>query len=146
MYIAVADSAGCRLFAADEPTGPLRELEDLSHPEARLHERDLVSDLPGRAFDSMGAGRHAMEVQVSPKKQEAINFAGRIAERLEAGRTNNEFDKLALVAAPEFLGLLRDKLSAPLRGLVTHEIGKNLVREDARTIRARLPEKLFPAL
>jgi protein required for attachment to host cells len=146
MWIAVADSAGCRLFAADGPSGPLREIEDLSHPEARLPERDLVSDLPGRAFDSKGAGRHAMEVQVSPKKQEAINFAGRVVQRLEAGRTKNEFDKLALVAAPEFLGLLREKLNPQLRALVVHELGKNLVREDARAIRASLPEKLYSSL
>src|SRR5690606_9286808 len=96
MWIVVADSSACRLFAADAPAGPLQELEVLSHPEGRLHEQDLVSDRPGRTFDSQGAGRHAKEVEVGPKKHEAIVFAGRIAERLEAGRVRNAFDKLAL--------------------------------------------------
>ncbi|HEX6319867.1 MAG TPA: host attachment protein [Burkholderiales bacterium] len=143
MWIVVADSSACRLFEVSAPAGPLQELEALSHPEGRLREQDLVSDLPGRTFDSQGAGRHAKEVEVSPKKHEAIVFAGRIAERLEAGRTGNAFDKLALIAPPEFLGLLRDKLNPQLRALVLHEVDKNVSRLDPAAIRARLPERLF---
>jgi protein required for attachment to host cells len=145
MWIVVADSSACRLFAAGAPAGPLQELEVLSHPEGRLREQDLASDRPGRTFDSQGAGRHAKEAEVSPKKHEAVVFAGRIAERLEAGRVGHAFDKLALVAPPEFLGLLRDKLSPPLRALVLHELDKNVSRLDPAEIRARLPEQLFPA-
>lgn len=115
----------------------------LSHPEGRLHEQDLVSDRPGRTFDSQGTGRHAKEVEVGPKKHEAIVFAGRIAERLEAGRVRNAFDKLALIAPPEFLGLLRDALNPQLRALVLHEVDKNVSRLDPAAIRTRLPERLF---
>jgi protein required for attachment to host cells len=143
MWIVVADSSACRLFEVSEPAGPLQELEVLSHPEGRLREQDLVSDLPGRTFDSQGAGRHAKEAEVGPKKHEAIVFAGRIADRLEAGRVRNTFDKLALIAPPEFLGLLRDKLSPQLRALMLHEVDKNVSRLDPAAIRARLPERLF---
>lgn len=62
-WVVVADSSSCRLFAAGKPIGPLQELESLVHPEGRMHGRDLVSGQPGRAFDSKGAGRHAMEPQ-----------------------------------------------------------------------------------
>lgn len=143
IWVIAADSTACRIFSAGAPAGPLQEIEVLSHPEGRLREQDLVSDRPGRTFDSKGAGRHAKEVELGPKKHEAIVFAGRIAERLEAGRVRNAFDKLALVAPPEFLGLLRDKLSPQLRALVLHEVDKNLSRMDAAAIRVRLPERLF---
>lgn len=145
MWIVAADSSACRLFAAGAPAGALQEIETLSHPEGRLREQDLVSDLPGRTFDSQGAGRHAKEVEVGPKKHGAIVFAGRIVERLEAGRVRNAFDKLALIAPPEFLGLLRDELTPQLRALVLHEVDKNVSRLDAAAIRTRLPERLFPA-
>jgi protein required for attachment to host cells len=145
MWVVAADSSECRIFVTHVPAGPLQELETLSHPEGRMHEQALVSDAPGRAFDSKGAGRHAMEVQVSAKKHEAILFAGRIAARLEAGRVHREFDKLALLVAPEFLGLLRDKLGPQLRTLVLHEVDKNPSGLKAQAIRARLPERLYPA-
>jgi protein required for attachment to host cells len=143
MWIIAADSTACRIFVADSPAAQLREIEVLSNPQGRLREQDLVSDLPGRTFDSAGPGRHAKEVEVGPKKHEAVLFAGRVVERLEAGRVRHEFDKLAIVAAPEFLGLLRDKLTPPLRALVLHEIDKNVSRLDPKEIRSRLPERLF---
>lgn len=143
MWIVAADSSQCRIFAAHAPDGALQELETLSHPEARLQEQALVSDSPGRAFDSKGAGRHAMEVEVSAKKHEAMMFAGRIAARLDAGRVRRDFDKLALVAAPEFLGLLRGKLGPQLRALVLHEVDTNPSGMKADAIRARLPERLY---
>ncbi|HVL36374.1 MAG TPA: host attachment protein [Burkholderiales bacterium] len=141
LWIVAADSSACRIFAAD--TGELRELEVLSHPEARLREQELVSDLPGRTFDSAGPGRHAKEAEVSPKKHEAIQFAGRIVQRLEAARAGHEFERLAIVAAPELLGLLRDKLTPGLRALVVHEADKNITRLDPKDIRSRIPEELF---
>lgn len=46
----------------------MEELEGLKHPASRAHERDLISDRPGRSFDSFGSGRHAMEEEVSLKQ------------------------------------------------------------------------------
>ena len=142
-YVLVADSAIARIFEAATPLGALSELEVLTHPESRLHERDLVSDLPGRSFDSMGAGRHGMEVSVRPKQQEALDFAGEVAHRLEEAHARHHFTHLLLVAAPEFLGLLRGKLSAQVRDRVTHEVAKNLAKHSAEEIRRALPERLY---
>ncbi|MGE0873933.1 MAG: host attachment protein [Burkholderiales bacterium] len=145
MWIIAADSTTCRILVADSPSAALEEIEVLEHPEGRMHERDLVSDQPGRAFDSFGAGRHAMEVQVSPKQHEAMLFAGRIAARLEAARVKHDFDTLSIVAAPRFLGLLRDKLNPHLRALVRYEVDKNPRRLKADAIRKQLPQRLFRA-
>lgn len=65
-----------------------------------------------------------------------------MARRLAARRCGARAQRMR----PEFLGLLRDKLNPQLRALVQHEIHKNLAHEDAAAIRARLPERLFPAL
>ena len=57
VWVVVASNTRCRIFAQHKHNGPLEELEDLVHPEGRLHERRLASDRPGRTFDRAGEGR-----------------------------------------------------------------------------------------
>jgi protein required for attachment to host cells len=144
LCVLVADSAVARIFTARGPDGPLNEVESLSHTASRLHERDLASDRPGRTFDSVGGGRHAKELEVSPKEEEAVRFAEQLAERMHAGRTAGEFDRLMVVAAPRFLGLLREKLDPATRALVGFELDKDLTRHIPEEIRSHLPGKLYP--
>lgn len=142
IWILVANSGNATLFTADSPTAPLAELATFANREARVKQMDLVSDRPGRSFDSHGEGRHAMEVEVDPKKQEQIRFARMIADRLEQGRVKNAFGRLVLVVAPMFLGLLRANFSAPLNALVSLEIDKDYTALRPEELRARLPEQL----
>lgn len=135
MCILVAESARARLFASDGRRSSLSEVEDLTHSESRLQASELTSDLPGRVFDSAGQGRHAMEEAVDPKRREAEAFAKLLADRLESSRRAGEFERLVLVAAPRFLGMLRGNLSDPTRDCIAREVSKNLVREDIETIR-----------
>jgi len=144
-WVVVADSTRARIFNAESSSANLAETEGLLHPESRLHDRDLTSDLPGRSFDSKGSGRHAMESPTDPKHELAIEFARAIARHLEASRVKKDFEQLVIVAAPSFLGLLREQLSATCRKLVAFELNKNLVQQSPDEIRAHLP-KLLPAV
>jgi protein required for attachment to host cells len=137
-WVVVADSSRARIFAFHQAALEMQELEGLTHPASRAHERDLISDRPGRSFDSVGSGRHATEAEVSPKQQEAIVFAREISDRLELARTRGEFDEITLIAAPAFLGLLRENLSAAIHKLIVRTIDKNLVQHDEAEIRAHL--------
>ena len=142
-WVVVTDSSRARIFKTETALGPLQELAALAHPEGRLHAHELTSDLPGRAFDSSGlGGRHAMEQNIDPKENEALKFARQIAEYLENGQNENQFTKLVLVAAPKFLGHLRQSLSDRVVALVSQEIDKNLVQQTAEDIRRHLPERL----
>jgi protein required for attachment to host cells len=118
----------------------------LKHPKGRMRAREIDADRPGRAFQSAGTKRHGMERASDVKKQEALAFARQIASRLEAARLQNDLARLILVAAPEFLGLLRDTLSAETRSLVQAEFDLNLTGMTPREIRAHLPEKLFASI
>ncbi len=118
--------------------GSLQEIEDLLHPAARTHARDLTSDRPGRSFDSAGQGRHAMEPETDAKRHEAEVFARQVAERIERARMEGEFDKLVLIAAPEFLGLLRKSLSPTTSGLVAKAVDKSVAGLNATAIREYL--------
>jgi protein required for attachment to host cells len=141
-WVVIADSSRARIFTVDKPLSPLQELETLTHPQARLHEQDLTTDLPGRAFDSTGEGRHAMGQNTSPKEQESLKFAKRVADRLEAARIDGHYGKLVIAAAPRFLGQLRQHLSTTTTALIAQEIAKNLTQHPADEIRQHLPERL----
>ncbi|MGH8489284.1 MAG: host attachment protein [Gammaproteobacteria bacterium] len=134
-WIIVAESSRARIFVTENPRAPMDEVEDIVHPEGRLRAQDLRSDRPTRVFDSKGQGRHAVESEVEPRHQEAINFARRIADRIEDARVSGGFDELVLVAPPAFLGLLRDNLSANAMKRVVQSINKNLAQLDEAQIR-----------
>ncbi len=139
MWVLVAESSRARLFETDRAHGPLRELEDFVHPAARQHERELNTDLPGRTFDSAGQGRHAMEEPTRPKVSEAEEFARQLAARLEDARTEHCYARLGLIAAPAFLGLLRQHLSAETQKLVSFTLDKNLAHMETDQIGAHIP-------
>jgi protein required for attachment to host cells len=145
-WVVVADSSAARIFVAGSPTGAIDEIESYANAEGRAHERELGTDNPGRAFDSMGNGRHAMEQKVSPRQHEVIAFAKLVAERMHQARAKNEIGRVILVAPPEFLGHLRSALDQETRRLVESEFKLNVVRMRADEIRAHLPGKLYSAI
>jgi protein required for attachment to host cells len=140
-WVVVADQSKARIFTVDDPHGPLLEVGKLQHPEGREHERELTSDLPGRAFDSKGHARHAMGTSVEPGQQEAIRFARQIVDHVQAAHNEGRCDRLLLVAGPSQLGLLREHLKT-LSGMEISELEKNLGQYDAVEIRKHLPERL----
>lgn len=139
-WIVVADASRARLLVRTGKGGSLEEPEDLVHPEGRMPDRDIVSDRPGRSFDSAGEGRHAMEPRTDPGQEAAQEFAREVADVLEGHRAKGDFQRLILIAAPRFLGMLRDHLGKDTRRLVDGELDKDLVRADLEEILRHLPE------
>ncbi len=160
-WVVVANNTGARIFMpappaprvkdpqtfqsspAESPPSRLVELEKLEHSEGRLKSQAIDADRPGRSFESTGMTRHAMSREVDPKKQGAIAFAKQVTDRLESGRRQGEVERLILVAAPEFLGLLRDHLTSELRRMIEEEFSLDLVQMTPHEIRAHLPETFF---
>ena len=142
LWILCANGARATIYSADSDSEPLLEVASLQHPEARSKEQDLVTDRPGRSFDSFGAGRHAMAYGVGPKATEEIRFAREVVDRLEQGRVGHAFDRLVVVAAPTFLGHLRDSMGAPLAAAVRLEIDKDYTTLRPEELRSRLPARL----
>jgi len=143
-WILVADSSRAKIFIAETSTSPLEEIEALDHPEGRQHEQLLTSDLPGRNAGS-ASSRHALDDETPPKQQEAIGFAKKITKRLDEARKDHLYGRLIIVAAPAFLGLLRENINADIKKIVTWELDKNLTNESKDTIREHLP-KVLPSI
>ncbi len=141
-WVLVADSSRARIFSTTSQIAPLHEVETLAHPEGRLHEQALTTDLPGSDRDSAGEGRHAMGTEVSPKQQESIYFARRIADHLDGAYSKQKYKHLIIVAAPGLLGILRKQLAANIVKHIVLELDKNLAQLNASEIRKHLPKRL----
>jgi len=138
-WILVAESSRAKIFEQESPRGDLREMEAFDHSASRMNDVDLVSSAPGRTFDSKGMARHSIEPETDPKVNEAHIFAHLLAQRLNKDLENHHFNKLVVIAPPEFLGILRDSFSAHVNKIIAAEINKNLVRESAEKIQEHLP-------
>jgi protein required for attachment to host cells len=138
IWVVVADSSRARIFSAEKPASQLVEIETLAHPQARLHESDLVSDRSGRDRNP-GSMSHGMGNEAETKNEESIRFAIQVNETLDSGRNRGKFGKLYVIAAPEFLGTLRKHRSSPLEKLIAGEVAKNLAAHNMDEIRKNLP-------
>jgi protein required for attachment to host cells len=138
--IIVADQAEAIFYDTPSLDARPKEVGRISDPLAHLQDRDLVSDRPGRAYESVGHARHAIARENDPRHQEAVRFARRISCRLDDALRRDEFDELVVVAGPPFLGLMRKELSEQARRRVVHTINKDLVHGPVESLRRHLPE------
>jgi protein required for attachment to host cells len=133
--VVVADESSAMFYARDSMSGPLRELFSLDNDTARKKMDQLISDSGGRSFDSYGKGRHTMgHEKADPKKIAAIAFAKQIAERILKGMYDGSSRGFALVAAPRFLGILREAISITTTVEAYATVAKEVVGRDTAVI------------
>ncbi len=87
---------------------------------------DIMADRPGRSFDSVGRGRHAMEYGTNPVRVREKQFCEKLCETLERTRLSGKFARLLLVASPQTLGDLRKSMPGGLKRVLCGEIAKDL--------------------
>lgn len=136
-WIVVADSSHARIFQLGDPQQAPAELFDLANPLGRADNRQLASDAQGQNFGPEGRGHTAPRVE-DPVQHEVRQFARALGHRLDTAAAQQRFQHLALVAAPRFLGLLRDSLDKSTRKLVTVELAKNLTAATPHELEACL--------
>jgi protein required for attachment to host cells len=140
-WVIVADESTALFYTQDTRRSALQKLTTLENAAARTKIGDLISDSGGRSFDSHGQGRHTMTNEKSdPKKHAAIVFAKDIAERINKARHNGTCRDFALIAAPRFLGLLRDALTVSGNAVPFLTVDKDVVGQEPAVI-----EKLLHA-
>lgn len=143
-WILVSDSSRARIFTSETASSPLVEINDFTHPESRLHTREITSDLPGRHHNGGPSGHHAVEPKSDAHKFAREEFARELANYLHDNLNKNHYEALTLVCEPAFLGELRHELDDKVKKHVTLEVRKNLLKHTAEDIRALLP-KILPA-
>ena len=128
-YILVADGARARLYANHGVGKGLQPVSGATHrADLHHHDREILSDRPGRAYNSVGENRATMEPQTEWHRFEKHKFAREMAKVLDAAAASKAFDRLILVAPPATLGDLRTELSDSTRKMVSAELPKDLTR------------------
>jgi len=143
LWILVADSSRAKIYEAGLTLETLTEIRDLIHGESAIAKRGLTSDLPGSNRGSDSASRHHFEPHTGIKEHEAAIFAREINSILDQGRCQGNYEKLVLVAAPDFLGQLRTGMNPQVHKLVVHEVAKNIVKLPVEDLRRALPKTFF---
>jgi protein required for attachment to host cells len=150
IWVVVADEAFARILTTTATPGALEPVETLKDPAAHAKEGELhVHDAGRRAgrvshegghLTRVAAGGASLTVSASDaeKHLEARDFAHRVAQHLAAALQQKRYDGLRLVAAPRFLGKLRQELDARVRAVVVEEVGKDLIRLSDHEVAKRL--------
>lgn len=110
-WIMIADAARAAIFVPHVIGKELETVREFSHPQSRAKNADLLTDRSSQVQHARFAQfAPAMTAPTEPKMLEAEEFARTLAHELKRASDGHEFDRIALVAPPHFLGLLREAL------------------------------------
>lgn len=134
-WFVVADESKAVIYESRARYGALQRGSVLQNEAAREKTGEMISDRGGRSHDSHGEGRHTYQKEkVDPKTHVSIGFAKRIISRVLDGKRSGDCDQFALIAAPRFLGLLRDQVGVAGVGEPFAAIAKNVVNKSPAEI------------
>jgi protein required for attachment to host cells len=140
--IVIGDRGRTRLFGLEKRKEPMQELGDLVNPEVRMHERELSGDRQGRGMSRNHGSRAALGENHPHKRLSAERFARQVADAVQGCCAQHRYRNIILIAAPEFLGLLRPCLAGKHLAPPLIDIPKDLTRHAVEDIRDHLPENL----
>jgi protein required for attachment to host cells len=143
--IVVANAGKARFFEQPRDGAPLEQIEERVNAAAGLRSQDTESDKLGKQSGSRngqgasGAGQPSgYSPHQTPAEHHAELFARDVAANLSRLFAAGRFHHVVLIAAPEFLGLLRKVLDANLASIVRLEIDKDYTHMTAPELRERI--------
>jgi protein required for attachment to host cells len=149
-YLVALDTARARLFywaGAGDPSldGPprLTELEDLTHPEARLHDREVFSNEIGNNRTTGPGPAHAFDDHREAHRSEGVRrFAREVGRRLSDLVSRDAPSRVILISETQMLHDLRQEVEAALpRGISVTELAENLSKLGAAELQLVLAKK-----
>lgn len=140
-WVLVADGARAHFYRAEDGRLVPALDHDLAVP-VRAAARAAETDRPGRAFDSAGVGRHAMEPRTTWKVHEKCLLAQAVAAELTRAVDGDDLDRLVLVAPPKVLGDLRAALDPRIARRVVAQLPKDLTHLSGSDLALRLQAAL----
>lgn len=141
-WILVANASMAKLYANHGVKKGLELVKEFSHPESREKASALVSDRPGHNPGS-GNGHGSFVPAASPKEVEANRFAHELAHEVEHGRVANSYDRLILIAAAPFLGLLNTEFSQQVKSKLSDVVEKDYTKFTPKEISAQLAHCIY---
>ena len=125
-WILIADASRARILKNDGPGRGLDAIEDMIFQGENRKLKDIMADKPGRSYDSVGGGRHAMEYKSDAEHEDERAFANTLITVLQEAHGRKDYDQLILIAPPKMLGDIRAVLPDTLKAVTSAEINKDL--------------------
>lgn len=151
-WILVADRSRIRLFekAKDELGEVLYLREDVCNPDGRKKGRELISDRPGRSFEShnisthgqSGPVRHSYGEAHLPETQATERLVKLAAEMCVQRRLESQDVTLYVMAEPKLMGLLRPALQKSVPNARLSFEAKDFAWVDNHELEDRLNEMI----
>lgn len=132
-WILVANASQARIYLRNGIKSELSLVKEMVHPESRMKNAELVTDRAGY-MQGTGNGHGSKQPQTEPKQNEALHFAQELAQELNHGRCNQQFERIVLVAPPAFMGLLGEKIDVQTAKLVDDKIGKDYTQSNEKEL------------
>lgn len=125
-WILIANGSHARLCFRRTRSAACQTMRRFEHPLSAVHERDLLTDRPGRFKQRVGKRtRAAAEPRASAKRQEALRFARELMSSVAHALREDASASLVLVAPPRFLGVLRQELDE----LASHRLATSIAAD-----------------
>lgn len=106
---------------------------------ASVHLRDIMADTLERGFSTdQGSGQAVRAPDDNPIRHDMEEFARDTLSYLEAHHRSDDFERLAIFAAPAMLGVLRMELPAGLKRILMMDSPLNLISLPERELRDRV--------
>jgi protein required for attachment to host cells len=142
-WIVITDHVEARIWSRRGHEPPAL-VDEIAHPAGHLREQDLVTDEPGRMRADWRGRTQVMKQRGSARHTELVRFAATLGAHLAAARRAGRFDELVLVAAPRWLGELREHLAPEVRARVVSELHHSLMHDRVEDICARIDADRAP--
>jgi protein required for attachment to host cells len=137
IHALVADRRTIRVFETSGGAAP-SEVAVLRNPAAVRHERDLVSDRPGRVINRASGAHQAYEPKRSAAEHAMQLWLKQVGPSIRELVQSRRSDGLVLVASPRMLPHLRMSLPGGIRKLVAREMPFDLTHASAADLKRRL--------
>lgn len=139
----IADGGHAR-FLRPAVDNALHTFDALDAETVHQRDHDLVSDRPGRSFESATPGRHAFTSRTDPHEMAKERFSQTVGRRINEASAEDVFNELVVVAPSRVLSELTDTLDAPTRAKLLGSLARDLVKTPDHELWPHLKEWVRP--
>ncbi len=139
----IADGGHAR-FVRPASDNALHTFEAVDSTSVHKRDHDLVSDRPGRSFESGATARHAYTPRTDPHELAKDHFTRAVARRVNEDSAADVFNELVVVAPAHVLSELTGALDAPTKAKLLGSLAKDLVKTPDHELWPHLKEWVRP--
>lgn len=148
-WIVSANAGRARFFSQPVSGASLEEVTNMVNSAVHLRTAETESDRIGQLAASKSAHNVGASTQPSgyepnqtPDEHQTELFARDVADFLLKAQQEGRYEKLNLVASPQFLGVLRKQLNPTVSSAVSREINKDYTQSSPDELRKQLNAQL----